>query len=219
MTEGENVNRWTEAGWGERYLAERDAIPHRKEGLAVLVELLPADVHRVLDLGTGDGSTLALVLSLRPEARGVGLDFSADMLARARTNFAGDDRVELIQHDLDDELPAALGSFDLVVSSFAIHHCVDDRKRAVYAEVFERLDPGGVFLHLEHVASATPELHDGFLAALGRSPEDDDPSNKLAPVETQLAWMREIGFAPVDCLWKWRELALMVGSKPPVTAA
>ena len=71
--------------------------------------------------------------------------------------------------------------------------------------------PGGAFLNLEHVASATPELHEAFLATIGTAPEDDDPSNQLAPVEDQLGWLREIGFDQVDCHWKWRELALLAG--------
>jgi SAM-dependent methyltransferase len=209
------VNRWVEPGWALRYLAERDAIPHRVEGLGVLLELLEgADLRRVLDLGTGDGNTLALVLSAHPDATGVGADFQPAMLDRAKARFADDPRVEIVTHDLDDSLPASLGRFDLIVSSFAIHHVLDDRKRALYAEVFERLEPGGRFANLEHVASPTDALHLEFLGAIGKTLEQDDPSNKLAPVDTQLAWLRDIGFVDVDCFWKWRELALLSGTKP-----
>ena len=101
-----------------------------------------------------------------------------------------------------------------MVSSFAIHHVADARKRVLYGEIHDRLRPGGTFLDLEHVASPTPELHTDFLAALGIDPADDDPSNLLAPVGEQLDWLRAAGFAHVDCHWKWRELALLAGVRP-----
>jgi tRNA (cmo5U34)-methyltransferase len=207
------VNLWTEPAWAQRYLRERDDIPHRMEGFAVLMELLPVRTSRVLDLGTGDGFTLRLVRTAHPGVEGVGIDFSAEMLALARERFAGDPGVEIVEHDLDCPLPD-LGRFDLVVSSFAIHHCVDERKRALYGEIFRALEPGGRFLNLEHVSSATPQLHVDFLAAIGKTPAEDDPSNKLVAVHAQLAWLREIGFVQVDCHWKWRELALLAGVKP-----
>ncbi len=214
MTASSPVNLWSEASWAQRYLRERDDIPHRAEGFAALVELLPPAPRRVLDLGTGDGYTLGLVRAVRPGVTGVGVDFSAEMLGRARQRFAGERMVEIVEHDLDHPLPASLGRFDVAVSSFAIHHCVDERKRALYGEVFRLLEPGGMFCNLEHVDSPTPELHEAFLASLGRTPADDDPSNKLVAVEPQLRWLREIGFMHVDCHWKWRELALLAGVKP-----
>jgi tRNA (cmo5U34)-methyltransferase len=212
-----DVNLWGSAEHALDYLAHADAIPHRTEGEGVVLECLPERLERVLDLGTGDGRLLALVKLARPAARGVAVDFSDEMLARVRARFAGDPQVNVVAHDLDTPLPPLGGPFDAVVSSFAIHHLVHARKRALYAEIFELLAPGGVFCNLEHVASPSQSLHHQFLAALNLTPAEEDPSNKLLDVETQLGWLRDIGFADVDCLWKWRELALIAGVKPSDT--
>jgi len=203
-------NRWTSSDHVHEYLGRADSIPHRSEGEATLLEFLPAQATRILDLGTGDGRLLALAKQRYPQAQCVGLDFSPAMLERARKRFAGDAAVRILPHDLDHPLPG-LGKFDLVISSFAIHHLVHERKRSLYAEVFAKLSPGGAFCNLEHVSSPTSRLHKEFLHCLGVTQETEDPSNKLLEMETQLGWFREIGFVDVDCLWKWRELALLVG--------
>jgi SAM-dependent methyltransferase len=207
-----DVNLWTTDDHARAYLQRADSIPRRREGEDALLECVPLRTRRVLDLGSGDGRLLARVLDAVPDATGVAIDFSDEMLGRLHGRFDGDARVSVHAHDLSLPLPD-LGPFDAVVSSFAIHHLVHPRKRELYAEVFTRLSPGGVFCNLEHVASATPALHAQFLVMLGVRPEDDDPSNKLLDVETQLRWLREIGFAHVDCHWKWRELALLAGSR------
>jgi len=120
-----------------------------------------------------------------------------------------------VEHDLECPLPP-LGTFDVVASSFAIHHLPHPRKEALYREVWGLLGPGGVFCNLEHVASPSARLHQRFLDALGISPEQEDRSNKLLDLETQLRWLREIGFEDVDCYWKWQELAQLVGRRSAV---
>ena len=179
----------------------------------MLSEQVPRDARRILDLGTGDGRLLALLQADRPQTLGVGLDFSELMLEWARKRFDDDERIELVKHDLTEPLPA-LGRFDVVVSSMAIHHLEHERKRSLYGEVFDLLEPGGVFANFEHVASATHRLHLMFFAAIGEPLEHEDPSDRLLDVETQLGWLREHGFGDVDCYWKWLEMALLVGVKP-----
>lgn len=203
------ANEWASEEHATSYLLRgEDWPPHRREGEAVLLELLADRPTRVLDLGCGDGRLLALL-----GAPGIALDASPPMLAAARSRFADRPDVEVVEHDLAAALPVALGHFDAIVSAFAIHHCTDERKRGLYDEAFSLLEPGGVFANLEHVASPSAALHAAFFAALGQRVEDEDPSNKLADVETQLRWLRQIGFVDVDCLWKWRELALLVGRR------
>ncbi|MFZ0277271.1 MAG: class I SAM-dependent methyltransferase [Candidatus Sulfotelmatobacter sp.] len=214
ITTNTPVNLWSSDGHVRDYLERADSIPHRTEGESVLLEFIPKTARRILDLGTGNGRLLALVKSGLNAAgvESVAIDFSPAMLQAVAERFAGDSSVNVVTHNLDQPLPV-LRKFDAVVSSFAIHHVVHERKRALYGEVFRLLNSGGVFCNLEHVASPTPRLHEEFLHHIGYTVESEDPSNKLLDLEKQLQWLREIGFADVDCQWKWRELALLVGRK------
>ena len=206
-------SEWTTPERVRCYLDRADGFPHRAEGESVLFEQVPKDARRVLDLGTGDGRLLALLQRDRRETVGVGLDFSEVMLDAAHRRFAEDDRVELVQHDLTEPLPA-LGRFDAVVSSFAIHHLEHERKRSLYGEVFDLLEPGGVFANFEHVASPTQRLHEAFFDAINEPLESEDPSDRTLDVQTQLEWLRALGFQDVNCYWKWLEMALLVAVKP-----
>jgi tRNA (cmo5U34)-methyltransferase len=215
MTANTPINLWTSTEHAHQYLERADSISHRGEGESALLEFIPKTARRILDLGTGDGRLLALLklALLKHGAHGteaIALDFSPAMIGAARKRFAGDSSVTVVTHNLDRRLPA-LGKFDAVISSFAIHHVVHERKRELYAEIHGLLNAGGVFCNLEHVASPTPRLHAEFLERIGFTVETEDPSNKLLDVETQLQWLREIGFVDVDCHWKWRELALLAG--------
>ncbi len=212
MTTTNPVNLWRSQDHVRDYLERADSISHRTEGESALLELISPSVRRVLDLGTGDGRLLGLVKRECPDIEAVAVDFSPAMLEAVRKRFAADSSVSVVEHNFDQPLPS-LGRFDAVISSFAIHHVVHERKRALYAEVFGLLNKGGVFCNLEHVASPSPRLHEEFLDRIGFTVETEDPSNKLLDLETQLQWLREIGFVDADCLWKWRELALLAGRR------
>lgn len=203
---------WKDGAKVHEYVGRVGHLAPRLAGEAELAEVLPPDVARAVDLGCGDGRLLGLVLDARPEVvEAIGLDSSPPMLDLARQRFAGDPRVAIREHDLGRPLPD-LGPLDVVVSGFAIHHLPHERKRELFAEAAGALRPGGVFVNLEVVQCATPELQEEFHRRIGRA--GGDPEDVLAPVEPQLDWMRAAGLDQVDCTWRWRGFALLVGQAP-----
>jgi tRNA (cmo5U34)-methyltransferase len=205
------VPTWSDVEKVDEYVGRVGRLAARQAGEAELVEALPGRVDRAIDLGCGDGRLAALVRAVRPDGEVVGLDNSPPMLELARQRFRDDPLVAIHEHDLGRSLPA-LGTFDVAVSGFAIHHLAHERKQALFAEIAVLLRPGGVFANLEVVQCATPELHEEFNRRIERP--GGDPEDVLAGVEEQLAWMRAAGLAHADCYWRWRGFALLVGQRP-----
>jgi tRNA (cmo5U34)-methyltransferase len=219
------------------YLSERSHfIPDRPRQLEVLVRVVRSGDRlpsRILDLGAGDGVLLECFLEAFPEATGVAVDFSLVMVEQARRRLKEfGSRATVAEADLGspDWLRGVEPPFDAIVSGLAIHHLTDDRKRALYREVFDLLRPRGTFLNCEHVASRGPwgqGMYDDAVSEhlWGRRQEHGDTvsleevrteyvsrpdraDNILALVEDQCGWLREIGFQDVDCFWKYFELAI-----------
>jgi N-acetylglutamate synthase-like GNAT family acetyltransferase len=161
------------------------------------------------------------------------------MLDAARKNLGNMPQTKVIKVDFSNpgwvDAVAPFLPFDIIVSGFAIHHQPDERKKALYSEIYHMLSTGGVFLNLEHVSSRTPEVErifdDYFIDLLfgyhskldkNNSREDiehdyyrrpDKKENILAPVDDQCRWLREIGLKDVDCFFKIFELSIFGGRK------
>lgn len=210
---------WSNPIHSTKYLERANSIPHRAEGEDVMVDLIPENASRILDLGSGDGR---LMISIKNRVNRnnskikidfVAVDVSPTMINHLHSHFGIDKTVKIVEHDLDVPLPLSkLGYFDVIVSSFAIHHLKHSRKFTLY-EVFDMLNSGGIFCNLEHVSSVSVGQHLKFLKAIGIEPGQGDKTNRLLSVEKQLQMMKDLGFVEVDCYWKWYEMALMVGFK------
>lgn len=241
MTRTDTV--WQDATLVRNFLSGvRAAIPFAAEQIELALRLIDQSgmtVERVADLGCGDGILTQAVLTRYPTAQVTAIDFSAPMLEQAKQRLQPfGDRVQLAQADLySPEWQVALEPpYDVVLSGFCIHHLPDDRKQALYREIYGLLRSRGYFLNIEHVASPTPWLEHAFNellvdaiyarqqrqdASLSREAvarqfvyRPDKEANILAPVETQCAWLRDIGFEQVDCYFKCLELAVFGGIRP-----
>ncbi len=240
-----NDHVWKSGTVAKLYLeGVRRAIPLAEQQIDLLLFIAgeaPRLISRFLDLGCGDGVLGRALFGQYPDAKGVFLDFSETMITAARHKLKGIPyaatfivqdygQTRWVQGVVDHS------PFDAVVTGFSIHHQPDDRKKAIYAEIFDLLAPGGLFLNLEHVASASPwgrhVFEQYFIESLCRHHQLTDPNktreevalqyynrpdkaaNILAPVEDQCQWLRAIGFENVDCYFKILELAMFGGTKP-----
>jgi tRNA (cmo5U34)-methyltransferase len=238
---------WQRPEIAEQYLTQtRQVIPLASEQLDVVRRLLDAHgvtVHTLLDVGAGDGFAAAAMMERHPVELAVLLDFSETMLAAAAKRFAESPvRIEIISGDLQatdwHDAVRTHGPFDAIVSRYAIHHIPHDRKRALYADLLGFLRPGGVFINIEHVSSAsavyeqawaqlfTECISETYAGEHSRSEaieaywaRQDVATNILAPVEDQCAWLREAGYVDIDCPFKLFELAIFAGRKPDAAEA
>jgi tRNA (cmo5U34)-methyltransferase len=92
----------------------------------------------------------------------------------------------------------------------SMHHLTPDRKYSLYKEIYDILNPNGIFCNLYSVSLPSEKHHICFLYAIGFTPETESKSDNLLSMETQLGWLKNLGFKDVDCYWKWLEMALMI---------
>ncbi len=230
---------WKDEQIAATYVGARNEMPYWRDlGVMAmrLVHAVRGPIQRVVDLGCGDGVAGGAVLAAYPKARLIGVDFSPTMLDRARERFADDDRVCLIEADLQDTPLNAFvdGPVDVFISGFALHHLRYARQREVYAEAFASLRPGGLFVNTEHVAPGSPRLEAlywrAFYETVAAHRRDagidaDDQTVKaefearrdidlLSPVWRLCGWLEEIGYVDVDCLFKAYFMAVFGGYRP-----
>ena len=152
------------------YLNRVDKIPQRTEGELLLCEFISNKTRRILDLGTGNGRLIKLLKEKILTVESVAIDFSPPMLNEFRREFLNDDTIKIIEHDLTYPLPMDLGKFDAIISSFAIHHLMHNRKRSLYSEIFSILKQGGIFCNLDHISSESKKLNQYFRKVMGQRP-------------------------------------------------
>lgn len=110
---------------------------------ALINRALLREGERVLDLGTGTGAVAErAAASVGASGHVLGVDISADMLARARERVAARGLVNLtLREGRGESIPADDHAFDVVLSSLVVMYLFDRRTAA--REIARVLRPGG----------------------------------------------------------------------------
>lgn len=125
----------------DAYLERFGVSAVRQKWLGRLIDSLPADGSRVLDLGCGAGIPVARDLAALGHAV-IGVDASAQQILRARKQVP---LATFIQADMCDVALEA-GSFDAVGAFYSITHVPSVQQGPLILKIARLLKPGGVFV-------------------------------------------------------------------------
>lgn len=182
----------------------------------------------ILELGCGTGNLSIFVGKTFPNAKLTLVDLSPDMLKEAAGKLERQDRYELVEGGfMDIELPE--NRYDLVVSSVALHHLLDEEKPGMYQRIVRWMKPGGLLRIADEVKTLPYQASlDKNLARwmewsrengateeeLAMWIEHGEKYDHYASLEEHFTWLKAAGFTEIDCYWK-RVLWAVFGARKP----
>ena len=181
---------------------------------------------RILDLGCGTGNLTDQMFKKYPESEIDALDISEEILNESRRRFNHTPNIRYIQADFKSlHLPP--GSYDLVMSSIAIHHIEDTEKIKLYKEVFQALSNGGIFIFADQTRGITDEIYKKNISCwkeeamkLGSTLENwdmwmahQDAHDFHTPVNWHFQELEKAGFRETDLIWKYLMWAVVWARK------
>jgi len=200
--------------------------PFYGDVLTALVDYCPPSTQYVLDLGCGSGNVTHALMGRFPKMRATLVDISPKMLSLAKTKLKEQsEQIEYIEKDIS--LFTSSYTYDLVVSSLAMHHLEEKQKEYFCEKVLKHLVPGGYFFVIEQVTGGTRHFHEiahaYWLADMKRNDLTQDEiadvlarkedHDKCEPLIRQLERLKKVGFVGIDVLFKRDSIVLFAAQK------
>ena len=183
------------------------------------------DRLKILELGVGTGLTAERILRKLPSAEYTAVDFSEQMLAGARRRLS-QYNVTFVNGDYSQI--DFLNDNDLVVSVVGIHHQKTNKdKKSLFQKIYHSIAEDGSFIFGDLVTYRDPTeaaLNEAkHFHHLVENAQDEESLrewahhhkflNKLAPLENQVKWLREVDFTEVTVLYQKFNTTLIYARK------
>ena len=239
MNEFERSN-WNNSDYSRKYLDEADIyIPERAILLRILASFYRKFINsdekkRILDLGCGNGILSKTLFNQNDNLEIVVTDGSKEMLIEAKKELDGMPVLEFCQISFEEIIQGKFkeGSFDFIISSFAIYHLHMTQKKKLFKKIFELMNLGAYFINIDVVVSNYENYNDWYYdlwkewiitnqrslninKSFEQVPEEarEKSENHYDLLEAQLDTLKLIGFSSVECHYKYGVFAIYGGKK------
>lgn len=202
-------------------------IPNYNQMIEAAVESIPFSKEQpisVIDLGCGTGTVAQAVKNKYPNATITCVDLSNNMLKLANQKLGG----HAICIESDFETLDFIESYDVVISSLALHHLEDLKTRGkFYPKLYQAINKDGVFINIDIFLASNPILQKTYIEKwvdfmkqqisleeindrwLVNHYEEDRP----VPLMDELNLLTEIGFIGIDVVYKYYNFGVYIGQK------
>lgn len=152
-------------GWAlYRRIVDEDYLCHRSvsEAMGGWLDARPSGFS-FLDLGCGDASFSAALLTDRPVTAYAGMDLSPVALGLAQSSLECLGVPFLLtEGDFQRDLPSIQGTFDVVYIGLSLHHLMRREKEDFFHRLRDKVAPGGSLLIFDPVLNPG-ETRDGYM--------------------------------------------------------
>lgn len=202
-------------------------IPHYDQMIEAIVASIPFAKDRplsVIDLGCGTGTVAQAVQNIYPNAVITCVDLSEEMLEIAKQKL--NNQVTCIVSSFENLTFET--SYDVVVSSLALHHLEDQAAHQhFYRQIYQALNHTGLFINADVIQASSTELQEAFMQKwitfmnqqitlkeiqerwLKSHFEEDRPQPLMAELQT----LEQVGFQAIDVVYKYYNYAVYLGKK------
>ena len=236
-----NRTRWADNEFAKEYRDNADIFIVERQRMSGIMAsfyryfIAGKSKTELLDLGCGDGILTERILENNGNVSATLIDASDDMLAKAGERLKDYQDIDYIRASFQEVMGEDIigRSYDFIVSSLAIHHLTTDEKRQFLNKIHSHLHAGGYFLNIDVILPPTDTLEQWYLQLWNEWMEERKSllgidrdlfsdvtrrykaydENKPDTLEIQLNALRDIGFAEVDCFYKYGVFAVYGGKR------